>query len=540
MFRNMSISQRSTIGFGVLALMLVLVGSLALREMKSMRSAAEEVDNNWLPSIQSLAIINQSFLGVRLAALSAKGANSKEALQQEVQRLEEAKRLLVDAQTKYERLISSERERTLFVRYQQTVTNYLSNVAQIIVFASKGQDAEASELLSSKVRPIAFEVSKLLDELIELNRQGASDAAAVSENAYTLGFIVVVSVLIAAVILTFILAAILTRSIVQPLMEAVQVAERVAAGNLTQDFSIEGHDEPARLLDALKTMQHSLRDTLHQIHDASSQLASASEELTAVAEDTSRNLGQQNREIEQAATAVNEMAASVDEVASNALNTSEASQQSDRTASNGREQVMKTVSSINGLASDVTSTVEQIGQLASRVQDISKVLDVIRAIAEQTNLLALNAAIEAARAGDAGRGFAVVADEVRALAHRTQQSTREIEQMIGSIQGSTEQAVSAMQNSNVQAKNTLEVAQKASESLNEIASAISHINKCNLLIASASEEQAKVTREVDKNLVNIRDLSTQSSAGAHQTMAASQELSRLAVTLNGLISHFRV
>jgi methyl-accepting chemotaxis protein len=174
------------------------------------------------------------------------------------------------------------------------------------------------------------------------------------------------------------------------------------------------------------------------------------------------------------------------------------------------------------------------------VREISKVLDVIRSIAEQTNLLALNAAIEAARAGDAGRGFAVVADEVRALAHRTQQSTQEIEQMIGGIQSGTDQAVGAMHSSNGRARSTLEVAQAAGTALEQIAQAIASINERNLVIASASEEQAQVAREVDRNLVNIRDLSLQSSAGANQTSAASQELSRLAVDLNSLVARFKV
>ncbi|WP_425272181.1 methyl-accepting chemotaxis protein [Pseudomonas saponiphila] len=205
-------------------------------------------------------------------------------------------------------------------------------------------------------------------------------------------------------------------------------------------------------------MQHSLRETIRRISDSSSQLASASEELSCVTEDATRGLHQQSQEIEQAATAVNQMTAAVEEVASNAVATSEASRESDRIAQHGREQVHQTVLSIESLAEDVTANASQVEQLAQKVYGISKVLEVIRAIAEQTNLLALNAAIEAARAGDAGRGFAVVADEVRALAHRTQQSTQEIEQMIGGIQQGTDQAVSSMQHSNSRARSTLEVA----------------------------------------------------------------------------------
>ncbi|MFA2533045.1 methyl-accepting chemotaxis protein [Pseudomonas chlororaphis] len=283
-------------------------------------------------------------------------------------------------------------------------------------------------------------------------------------------------------------------------------------------------------------MQDSLRGTLQKIADSSSQLASAAEELHAVTEDSSKTLHQQSNELEQAATAVNEMTAAVEEVARNAVSTSEASRETDATAHHGRQQVQHTVDSIGDLADEVTRTCEQVEHLAVDVRNIGQVLEVIRSIAEQTNLLALNAAIEAARAGDAGRGFAVVADEVRALAHRTQQSTQEIESMINTTEG----AVSAMRHSNERAHLTLEAARASGLALDQITQAITSINERNLVIASASEEQAQVAREVDRNLVNIRDLATQTSAGANQSNAASQDLSRLAVELNGLVTRFKV
>jgi methyl-accepting chemotaxis protein len=234
------------------------------------------------------------------------------------------------------------------------------------------------------------------------------------------------------------------------------------------------------------------------------------------------------------------MTAAVEEVASNAVTTSEASQQSSAAALQGQERVSATVSAISQMNQDVEATSEQVRKLAGQTRDIGKVLEVIRAIAEQTNLLALNAAIEAARAGEAGRGFAVVADEVRALAHRTQQSTQEIESMVSGIQQGSSQAVSAMENSSSKAQSTLETARGAGDALEEITRSISEISQRNLVIASAAEEQAQVAREVDRNLVNIRDLSMQSSAGAHQTTAASQELSRLALDLSQMVNTFKV
>ena len=319
--------------------------------------------------------------------------------------------------------------------------------------------------------------------------------------------------LLVAVTMTVVLALALTRSIVRPLGQSLQVAETVAKGDLTPQITVQGEDEPARLQAALKVMQQSLRDTIGRISDSAGQLASASEQLSAVTEDATRGLQQQSQEIEQAATAVNQMTSAVEEVASNAVATSEASRESDRIARQGREQVQATVHAIESLAAGVADNADEVGQLAQQVQDISKVLDVIGAIAEQTNLLALNAAIEAARAGEAGRGFAVVADEVRALAHRTQTSTREIEQMIVAIQAGTERAVHGMQQSNERARSTLEGAHAAGEALEAITAAIARINERNLVIASASEEQAQVAREVDRNLTTIRDLAHQSSAG---------------------------
>uniref|UniRef100_UPI003FD80531 methyl-accepting chemotaxis protein n=1 Tax=Pseudomonas caspiana TaxID=1451454 RepID=UPI003FD80531 len=287
-------------------------------------------------------------------------------------------------------------------------------------------------------------------------------------------------------------------------------------------------------------MQVNLRSAMQHIGSSATQLASAATELNSVTEDSYRGLHQQNAEIDQAATAINEMTSAVEEVARNAVSTSDASNHSNRSAQAGQARVVETVQSIQTLTTNVQATSALVQNLADQSQDIGKVLDVIRSIAEQTNLLALNAAIEAARAGESGRGFAVVADEVRALAHRTQQSTLEIDKMVSAMRSGSAQALESMLTSSERASETLTLAQGAGESLTDITSSINQISERNLVIASAAEEQAQVAREVDRNIVNIRDLSMQSTQGANQISASSNELSRLAGDLNQVVSRFKV
>ena len=538
--RSLNIAPRAGLGFGILALMVFALGGFALLQMGNIRQQSDQVENNWLPSVMAVGEMSQDLLRIRALTLRLLVNRDPQALAQNEQKLGDLKNGLHQAQALYEALIVLPEERTLFDRFKAQEQQYLQRQEQVMGFSKANQLDDAIRVVNGEMNQLADELAATLHQLVNLNKASANQAASLAQTVFTQSRSWVIGMIALTALITIGLAVWLTRSIVLPLAQSLKVAQSVASGDLTGEISLSGNDEPARLQQALKGMQENLRDTIRRISESSNQLASASEELNCVTEDATRGLHQQSQEIEQAATAVNQMTAAVEEVASNAVATSQASRESDRIAQHGREQVHQTVVSIEALATDVTDNVMQVEDLAQKVYGISKVLDVIRSIAEQTNLLALNAAIEAARAGDAGRGFAVVADEVRALAHRTQQSTREIEQMISGIQQGTDQAVSSMQQSNSRARSTLDIAKSAGTALEEIASAFTLINERNLVIASASEQQAAVAREVDRNLMNIRDLAHQTSTGANQTSAASQELSRLAVDLNTMVARFSV
>ena len=538
--RNMNIAPRAFLGFAFIGALMLLLGVFALNQMSKIRAATEDITSASVPSIRALDDFTQLTLRLRVLSYRLLTNREPDVQQNTLEAFELRNQQIRTAQGIYEKLITSTQERNAYDEYVRLLGQYHQIEERMKSLSRANQIDELRNLLNTELLNNSEQVNAVLTRLLDINNDDANATNQQAKDQYDMAFNLVVGLLVVATALTLLFAWLLTRSITLPIARALEAAEEVAEGNLTRPITVDGNDEAGRLLAAMAKMQTKLRDTLQRIAGSATQLASAAEELNAVTDESARGLTQQNNEIEQAATAVNEMTSAVEEVARNAVSTSEASRNATTSAGDGRDLVQETVSAIERMSGDVQATATLIGELANESRDIGKVLDVIRGLADQTNLLALNAAIEAARAGEAGRGFAVVADEVRALAHRTQQSTSEIERMIGSIQTGTEHAVDSMRNSTERAESTLNIAKGAGLSLDTINTAIVEINERNLVIASAAEEQAQVAREVDRNLVNIRDLSVQSATGASQTSAASNELSRLAVDLNGMVGRFRL
>ncbi len=538
--RTMNIAPRAFLGFSLIGALMLILGLFALSQMSKIRAAGDDIAINGVPSFQTLNALTVT--GVRMRVLSHRLLTDREPNIQNrtIELLGEQNQQLNQSQAAYAKLISSPVEQSDYNDYMRLMGEYRKIETRLVTLSRAGDLQELTRVLNAESAANAEQINVALGKLTDFNNAQLAIINQSAADQYSSAFNWVVGLLIIASLLTMLFAWLLTKSITQPIALALEAAETIAEGNLTRPIKVDGTDEAGRLLLAMQKMQEKLRDTLMRISGSATQLASAAEELNAVTDESARGLAQQDNEIEQAATAVNEMTSAVEEVARNAVSTSEASKNATASAGDGRDLVHETVNAIERMSGDVQSTADLIGNLAEESRDIGKVLDVIRGLADQTNLLALNAAIEAARAGEAGRGFAVVADEVRALAHRTQQSTSEIERMVGSIQGGTQKAVSSMRNSTDRAESTLSIAKGAGLALETINTAVIEINERNLVIAAAAEEQAAVAREVDRNLVNIRDLSTQSSNGAAQTSAASGELTRLAVDLNSMVSRFRL
>ncbi|SDV07182.1 methyl-accepting chemotaxis protein [Pseudomonas corrugata] len=352
------------------------------------------------------------------------------------------------------------------------------------------------------------------------------------------------TVLIAAAALALlfgvIAALLITRQIVVPLGQTLQVAERVAAGDLSHNLISGRRDEMGQLQRAMQSMTVSLRQLIGGISEGVTQIASAAEQLSAVTEQTSAGVNSQKVETDQVATAMHEMTATVQEVARNAEEASEAAVAADQQAREGEKVVGEAIAQIERLAEEVGHSTNAMSDLKRESDKIGSVLDVIKSVAQQTNLLALNAAIEAARAGEAGRGFAVVADEVRSLAQRTQKSTEEIEELIVGLQNGTEQVATIMDNSRSLTDSSVDLTRRAGGSLENITRTVSAIQSMNQQIAAAAEQQSATAEEINRSVLNVRDVSEQTSAASEETASSSAELARLGIHLQTLVGRFKV
>ncbi|BAQ81472.1 methyl-accepting chemotaxis protein [Pseudomonas sp. St29] len=542
--RNIKLSTRLISAFVVCAIITLGVGLLGRSGIASLKTTINAIVSNNLVSVNNTGNARAGVFAYSKdlhAALLLKYTKADSGMfESAVQSMSENQREVERLFKEYRQTPLADDERVAGDQFEKDWPAYVQGANKVIALARAGDLDSATQIFQQQLSPASKRIIDQLQVIVASNYRQSGEAADAAEIAttsayWTLGIGVLIAFLAAVS-----LGMIITRSITRPLSIAVHSAEEVAEGNLSKSIQVSGRDEVSALLNALDKMQQNLRATVKEIGSAADQLASASEELNAVTEESSRGMTRQNDEIQQAATAVNEMTAAVEEVARNATGASEASEQTSRSAVQGRDQVRRAVDSVGAMADEISNSTGKVEVLATRVNEITKVLEVIRAIAEQTNLLALNAAIEAARAGEQGRGFAVVADEVRALAHRTQASTADIESMMQQVRSGAEEAVLAMNKSKELAADTRAQSIEAGQALDSITEGVSIINEKNLVIASAAEEQAQVAREVDRNLVNIQDLSAQTATGAHQTSASSAELSRLATSFGVLISRFTV
>lgn len=342
-----------------------------------------------------------------------------------------------------------------------------------------------------------------------------------------------------ALVIGLLASVVISRQITAPLALTVDLARRIAKGDLTVQARSARKDELGDLQNAMQEMAQNLNTLVQGIGNGVTQISTSAEKLSAMSEQTSAGVRQQKSEMDQVATAMHEMASTVQEVARNTTDASAAATLADQQARHGSTVVKQATVQISELAMAIEELGGAMNVLTQDSEQIGKVIDVIKAVAEQTNLLALNAAIEAARAGEQGRGFAVVADEVRSLAQRTQDSTKEIEALIVTLQQGTQAAATLMTSSRERTLDTVVLAQKAELAITEINQSIGTIQEMSLQISAAAEQQSAVADEINRSIVSVRDVADQSAVASEESAAATIELASLGQDLQRMTAHFR-
>ncbi|MCP4323288.1 MAG: methyl-accepting chemotaxis protein, partial [Alteromonadales bacterium] len=334
---------------------------------------------------------------------------------------------------------------------------------------------------------------------------------------------------------------IFTSKVINNAIDNIQTTIALIALNKDLSLHIEsnGKDEISAMGHSINQMVGSFKELISQVNISLNTVNQTTETLSSNIELSNQGIQSQVEETDMVATAVTEMVSTIEEIATNTSNAADKAEQAKTNSDKGQQGVESTITSIRQLSDNLSESQTVVLELAQDSETIGSVLDVIRGIAEQTNLLALNAAIEAARAGEQGRGFAVVADEVRTLATRTQDSTKEIETIISSLQGRTTNIVDLIRACTLQGEDSAKQASLAGELLTLIDEDVQQISDMSHSISTAIQEQSTVASEVNRHIVSIRDIAEQSGESAKQNEQVSNALSQQSASLNQEVNNFK-
>ncbi|MGK5078760.1 methyl-accepting chemotaxis protein [Janthinobacterium sp. HLX7-2] len=520
MFERWKIATRLRAGLGVLVVMLMMVSSLGISRMAENQHRVTEITEvNNLKSRLATTMRDSVYEGmVHLRNVALVGSLS--AIQEELAQLNEQHRRYVQVQGKLASTFSGHsadavRERALLQEIRQAQTAAGPLIARVATMAAANQGDQVYQVLVNELLPVQARWMRGLDALIRyeeaLSDKAAKDGQQSYESARLLMLLMGSFSVVLAVIVSMLLSRSMLRQLGGELGYAVDIAERIAAGQLEGRIATREGDTRS-LLAAMKKMRDSLAGIVSEVREKSETIAAATSEIAFGNLNLSSRTEQQASSSQQTATLLVQLTTTVQRNAKNADMAHAMAKTAAAAAGNGGEVV-----------GQVVKIMDTINQSANRIVDIVGVID---GIAFQTNILALNAAVEAARAGDQGRGFAVVASEVRALAQRSAGAAKEIKHLIN--------------NSVQEVGMGLQLAGKAGGAMNEIVSGIRQVTELMAEIASASQKQSADIGQVGTAMAHIDDATQQNAALVEQAAAAAENLKVHAAELARLVSVFKL
>jgi methyl-accepting chemotaxis protein len=317
--------------------------------------------------------------------------------------------------------------------------------------------------------------------------------------------------------------------------------EKFSAGDLSVGLIVENTDDViGKLFTGFNNVVTNIKNIILKVTEAVQATASAANQISSSTEEMAAGAQEQSTQVAEVAAGVEQMSKTIFETTKNTEQATSSSKNAGRIAKEGGNVVKETIKGMNSIAQVVKKSAESIQVLGKSSDQIGEIVQVIDDIADQTNLLALNAAIEAARAGEQGRGFAVVADEVRKLAERTTKATKEIATMIKQIQRDTNEAVASMQQGTEEVEAGKKLAEKAGASLQEIILGAEEVVDIVTQVAAASEEQSSTSEQISANIEAISNVIQESASGIQQIARASEDLNKLTLNLQELVSQFKL
>jgi methyl-accepting chemotaxis protein len=524
-------------GFGVVLLLLAIVGLLSYTTIRQLSGMAGQVDARGIKVEKSYAIdavIEKQTAAVRGFLLTGRedllrqDEGGKQEYQDDLAFLGNAARTDVGTRVLGE--------------IPRTYDAYRAVLDQEIQLRRAGKAADATHLASAAhTSALRADLRKAVNDFVVYQQQRKAEILKQQTSIEQHAEIFVGVLSLVALALGTVAALFLSRSLSERVASMVSMIQEIAGNNLgIDDIPVTSEDEVGRASRALNSMKNNLRGMIQSIAQTAEHVASASEEISTSAAQQAQSAETQKDQAAQVASAMQEMSTTVQQVSENSNRAAEASRQAAETALQGGRTVDETMVKMRVIATAVSGTTQKVEELGKRSDEIGRIVGVIDDIADQTNLLALNAAIEAARAGEQGRGFAVVADEVRKLAERTTSATKEIAHMIKNIQDETGVAVSAMESGSRQVEEGVAHTAEAGKSLKEIIEMAEQVGEMITHIATAATEQSSAAEQVNQSMDQIARLIQESAAGSQEAAKACQHLSGLALDLQNMVSDFRL
>ena len=509
---HLRLGARLALGFGAVMMLTVLFGVFGLLRMQAVNDVSVEIGADWLPRVAVSSRLEANVAAFRVQEFLHVLSTDAQEMETIELRLANLRKQIDTDRAAYDELVASEEERELQQRFEGLWRPYAAEHQKALDFSRGYLSGEARAVLQGESLQLYLEMNRVLAQTATLNFKGVNDASKRGNALFSQASWMISGGLAVVVALGSLLAWRITRSVVEPLKQAVQIAEKVASGDFTQAIDVSGHDETGQLLGAMHKMQGALGTLANLVRQGAEGVAAASSQIAQGNQDLSRRTEQQASALEETSAFMEHMGSSAQQNADNALVASQLATSASAVAEQGGE-----------LVSQVVATMCEIQHSSQKIGDIIGTID---GIAFQTNILALNAAVEAARAGAQGRGFAVVADEVRTLARRSAEAAKEIKQLINASVERIEQGTSLVN----RAGSTM---QAVVQSIRQVTSIVGDIS-------SASQEQNAGVSQVAQALSSMDQATQQNAALVEESVSAAASLNQQAEQLLAAVSVFRV